>query len=549
MKILKLALALMLSLLPMLAWASTQDTSPVPLKLQHQASATQNGESLDVFGYPTVSVSVSGTFVGTISFESEYGDGAGFVTQPCTEQTTSPTAATTATAVSQWRCDVTGAKNFRARVSAFTSGTINVFAVAMVAGGGAGSTGGGGGSGVTDIDDSSFAVGSDDLAPTGYLADETTPDSVDEGDVGVPRMSLNRIAYNILRDAAGNERGANINSSNQLEVNLNSVLAASPANATGPGFAPFGIRDDTLSALTVIEGDFDYLRLDSQGALHVTGAGGGVQYNENDLDTTGTFTLIGFESNTGTSEMDLVSATTPLPVDVVQGAALGGTAIDHQAGSPTVDDGTPAMFFVDDTATSILDEGDLGWPRMSPDRIPYFQGGVAHDAVDSDFPIKVGLKALAHSSNPTAVAAGDVTDWYANRHGMPFVSCGHPNTVTRVYRATGAQTDDDMLGAIGTGTKIVLTRVQTRLDEATTVGVGFRIGFAATTLPTEPADGAGADDIVEAHPGLVPGGGTNNGNGCGIVAVGGDGEELRITNGAPTSGGLKVLVSYYTIES
>ena len=35
------------------------------------------------------------------------------------------------------------------------------------------------------------------------------------------------------------------------------------------------------------------------------------------------------------------------------------------------------------------------------------QGNIAHDAVDSGNPIKVGAKAVAHGSNPTAVAAAD----------------------------------------------------------------------------------------------------------------------------------------------
>lgn len=48
--------------------------------------------------------------------------------------------------------------------------------------------------------------------------DDTAPDSVDEGDVGRLRISANRNLYVTLRDAAGNERGLNIDSSGNIGV-------------------------------------------------------------------------------------------------------------------------------------------------------------------------------------------------------------------------------------------------------------------------------------------------------------------------------------------
>ncbi len=45
------------------------------------------------------------------------------------------------------------------------------------------------------------------------------------------------------------------------------------------------------------------------------------------------------------------------------------------------------------------------------------------------------------------------------------------------------------------------------------------------------------------------GGGRVGGGGGGIVGIGGDGEELRITCSAPTTGSLIVQVDYYTISS
>jgi len=41
-------------------------------------------------------------------------------------------------------------------------------------------------------DDSAFTVGTDKIKAIGALANESSPDSVDEGDIGIPRMTLDR---------------------------------------------------------------------------------------------------------------------------------------------------------------------------------------------------------------------------------------------------------------------------------------------------------------------------------------------------------------------
>jgi len=175
------------------------------------------------------------------------------------------------------------------------------------------------------------------------------------------------------------------------------------------------------------------------------------------------------------------------------------------------------------------------------------EGNVAHDSADSGAPVKVGAKAIAHGSNPTAVAADDRTDLYANRAGVLFVMGGHPNAITLEYRWTTAQTDEIVL--VSSGAKIVVTRVTVTIDEATTVGVGFRLGFGASALATLATDGNTASGIIVSHGGLVPGGGITVGDGSGILGIGADGEDLRITTDAATSGDGRCYITYYTIES
>ena len=65
------------------------------------------------------------------------------------------------------------------------------------------------------------------------------------------------------------------------------VTATSAGKAVGgtstssdTGSAPLAIRDDALTTLSESEGQYTHLRVDSTGALHVTGGGGGTEYTD-----------------------------------------------------------------------------------------------------------------------------------------------------------------------------------------------------------------------------------------------------------------------------
>ena len=98
------------------------------------------------------------------------------------------------------------------------------------------------------------------------------------------------------------------------------------AGATDTGVAPLAIRDDTLSALTPAEGDWTPLRVGSTGALHVTGAGGGTQYNIDDA---------GGATDTGTLALairdDALTTLTPVDGDYV-GLRVSSTGALHVTG-------------------------------------------------------------------------------------------------------------------------------------------------------------------------------------------------------------------------
>jgi hypothetical protein len=168
-------------------------------------------------------------------------------------------------------------------------------------------------------------------------------------------------------------------------------------------------------------------------------------------------------------------------------------------------------------------------------------GDVAHDAADAGAPQKIGARALAHGTNPTAVASNDRTDLFANVAGIQFVIAGHPNIVTIEAEYTTAQTNAAIITVAG-GLKIVVTQAMAVCDRANTVDVGVRIGFGATTTPS-------TTGVVLTHPGIAAGSGVSRGDGSGILGVGGDGDDLRITSEVATGGALRVLISYYTIEA
>ena len=58
-------------------------------------------------------------------------------------------------------------------------------------------------------DDSAFTVGTSNVEAIGALADETDPDSVDEGDIGIVRMTLTRFLKTSLGDLLSGEDQTN----------------------------------------------------------------------------------------------------------------------------------------------------------------------------------------------------------------------------------------------------------------------------------------------------------------------------------------------------
>ena len=83
------------------------------------------------------------------------------------------------------------------------------------------------------VDDTAFAVASDSVTAIGFLADETSPDSVDEGDIGIPRMTLDRKVLTRIVGASDADRW-DIDSSGHGQVDLAAVsVTAVPVSKDG----------------------------------------------------------------------------------------------------------------------------------------------------------------------------------------------------------------------------------------------------------------------------------------------------------------------------
>jgi hypothetical protein len=146
-------------------------------------------------------------------------------------------------------------------------------------------------------DDSAFTVGTDTVGAVGMLADETAPDSVDEGDIGIPRMTLDRKQLFVGVDATTDSQRWTIDAGGALQVDVTDQVPGTGATnlgkavdsaggATDTGVAALALRDDILTTLTPADGDYVRLRTDSIGALWVRPIEEGVSGTEvHDYDT------------------------------------------------------------------------------------------------------------------------------------------------------------------------------------------------------------------------------------------------------------------------
>jgi hypothetical protein len=312
------------------------------------------------------------------------------------------------------------------------------------------------------------------------------------------------------------------------------VSALGAQDSTGAGVAAAGIfgQFDDVATAAVTENRYAPVRISTRRALLIEGVASG---------TAVAVSAASLPLPAGAATSALQTQPGVDIGDVTVNNAAGGSAVNIQDGgnSITVDgtvalSGTSAVNIAQHNGvTPLMGDGvtGTGSPRVTI-------AAPAHDAADTGGPVKVGHKAINHGAAPTPVANNDRTDWYANRHGVPWVMGGHPNVVTLRANYTAANTNTVIVAGVA-NTKIVVTRCSVLVGN-TSVTVQARVGFAASVTPT-------TTGVVASHPNMSGTSGIVEGNGGGILGVSANGDALLITSTVPTGGSIDVVVSYYVI--
>lgn len=292
------------------------------------------------------------------------------------------------------------------------------------------------------------------------------------------------------------------------------------------GVMALAVRNDAGTALAGTDLDYIPLSTDANGALRVTGGGGGTEYTEGNTDASITGSAILWEDTADT--LRSVSAATPLPVNIISGAGSGGTAMtDDSAFTPAASNVTPAGAFFDDTAPDSVNEGDIGALRMSANRNLY---ATLRDAAGNERGVNVtaGNALTVDGSATTQPVSGTVTANLAagtNNIGdvdvltvpapLSTTGGGTEATALRVTIAndsTGLVSIDDNGGAItvdNAGTFAVqvdgnaLTALQLIDDTIVADDAAFTVGTTKVGMAGFFADEASTDSVDEGDAGAA----------------------------------------------
>ena len=414
---------------------------------------------------------------------------------------------------------------------------------------------------VIKTDDAAFSPGTDKVAMVGATFDDVTPDSVNEGDAGALRMSANRNLYGTIRDAAGNERGANVTAGNALLVDAsattqpvsaaslplptgaatlaeqqtqttslqlldNLVLAEDAAHQSGdPGIQSFAVRNDSDASLAGTTGDYTPLQVDANGYLKVNikaGAGsGGTALADKAAFTEGTtsHTPIGGVYNETISadptedQAAAVRITAKRAIHVnlrdsagaelTAGAQYAEDAVHASgdmltmAGAVRRDTAAVGSGADGDNSTFNVDNAGRLWARIV--------GDSAHDAAISGSPVRVAGRGM--SADFAAVATGDTVDLLASLLGkLVILTDALPaNTWSYAAPAGGLVTTSGVTAkaAAGAGIRNYVSKIQF-MNSHQTIGteVVIRDGAAGTVLWRGWAQFPGGGAEVEFKPPL-----------------------------------------------
>lgn len=252
--------------------------------------------------------------------------------------------------------------------------------------------------------------------------------------------------------------------------------------------------------------------------------------------------------------------------NVVSFGASGTSMADNAAFTPGTTPGTPALFEVDDTSTSLATEGSAGIARMTTSRIIMVGGDVAHDGVDAGLPLKIG--GYASTTPPTSVAAGDRVNSWMGLQGQTIIggnASAGADGVNAIHFPDSASTTRPGLALAmfngtnhdrvrGTAANGLETNLKTINGTAPATGSGNATGALRVELPTNGtgivglAAGTNAIGKLAANSGVDIGDVDVTSISAGANLIGDVGIQPRTTNGLTTfmasgSDGSSILVA------
>jgi hypothetical protein len=211
-------------LLAVPAWATSPTDTFREVLMQNAAVAVGNGTSVTVDYFTTISLEVTITNTATITWEESLSGGT-WNTGTCVNANAPGTLLTTITVTGLYHCNLTTLTQVRARISAWTSGTVTAYAritkfdfnnnvmsssfpSSMIVTQSTGTnlhivcdSGCGGAASFTD--NGAFTFGTTAINTMGAVVDDVATNAVTENSAGAPRMSTKRTLYAMPADTNG----------------------------------------------------------------------------------------------------------------------------------------------------------------------------------------------------------------------------------------------------------------------------------------------------------------------------------------------------------
>lgn len=332
------------------------------------------------------------------------------------------------------------------------------------------------------VDDAAFTPGTSSVMMAGFEYDDTTPDSVNEGDGGAARMSANRNIYVQVRDAAGNERGMNVDASGNIGV-----------TDAGGSLTVDGTVGVSGTVAVTQSGTWDEVGINDSGNSITVDAPVGTPVFVRLSDGSSAIATLPVSLASVPSHAVTNAGTFAVQVD---GSALTALQLiddpviaDDAAFTPGTTKVNMAGFEADETSTDSVDEGDAGAARMTLDRKqivtpqPHTTGGLTpFRSLDLD-----------ETEEEVKASAGQV-------YGLIFTNTATSTRWLKFYNATAANV------TVGTTTPVMTIGLPgnssddiSGLFNSGGMGIAFdtAITVAATTGLADNDTGApGANEVI-----------------------------------------------------